>query len=621
VIEPIRLGRYEVEKVLGKGAMGTVYLGRDPVIGRQLALKTLNVPSETDEAEEFRQRFLREAQAVGILTHSGIVTVYDAGVDDASGLSFIAMEFIEGKSLKDMLRAGHMFAFSEVARIGAALGAALDYAHSKGVVHRDIKPANILVTPQGVVKITDFGVARLESSNLTATGQFIGTPNYMSPEQVTGAPVDGRSDLFSLGVVLFELMTGQRPFTGGSVTEVGYKIVHEPPPIPSQMRPGLPPAFNPIVLKLLEKDPAKRYQKGADVARALEALRRVLSGAGGEVVAQAAPAGVAPAASAMNVAATATRATVLTEAPAAEPPAEPSVWRLAIETRWVVTILATATAIPLAIFALLFARIDRGPWPTPPPGEPERRHSVGAAQRQAERALREGRPEEAERLLVLVFDQAPYSPRARELQRRAAADRARLSGDRAKQEQVRRLVDEGQDLMRQGRYGEARSRFEEALALAPDDALVREWAEYLRERARSPRASRPQPAALPRPAAPAPAVATGPARLELYFNSPLPSGTVEIDVDGTRVHDKAFNFYQKGFLGTKKKGSGIVQDSLSVDSGSQALTVRLRGDQAGQLWEQQIPVSFTASGRYMLKIEMEGEQGVPRFSVNQMRAR
>ncbi|MEW6335770.1 MAG: serine/threonine-protein kinase [Acidobacteriota bacterium] len=621
MIEPTRLGRYEVEQVLGKGAMGTVYLGRDPVIGRRLALKTLNVPAETDEAEEFRQRFLREAQAVGILTHSGIVTVYDAGVDDASGLSFIAMEFIDGKSLKDMLRAGHMFAFSEVARIGAALGAALDYAHSRGVVHRDIKPANILVTPQGVVKITDFGVARLESSNLTATGQFIGTPNYMSPEQVTGASVDGRSDLFSLGVVLFELMTGQRPFTGGSVTEVGYKIVHEPPPIPSQMRPGLPPAFNPIVLKLLEKDPAKRYQKGADVTRALEALRRVLAGAGAETVAQPAPAGTAPLGSAMNVAATATRATTLSEPTPPEPTAEPTVWRRPIETRWVATILATVTVIPVAVIALLFARVDRGPWPTPPPGEPERRHKVAAAQRQAEQALREGKPEEAERLLSLVFDQAPYSPRARELQRQATADRSRQAGDRIRREQVRRLVDEGQELMRRGRYGEARLRFEEALTLAPDDALVREWSEYLRERARSPRASRPEPAALSRQEVPVPAAAAGPARLEVYFNSPLPAGSVEVDVDGARVHDKAFNFYQKGFLGTKKKGSGIVQDSLSVESGARSLTVRLHGDEAGQLWEQQIPVNFTAAGRYMLKIEMDGERGVPRFSVTQMRAR
>ena len=279
-----QMGRYLIERVLGKGAMGVVYLARDPVIGRFVALKTLNVPADSEDAVEFRQRFLREAQAAGILNHPGIVTVFDAGVDETSGLSFIAMEYVEGKSLKELLKSGHMFTYSEVARVGAALASGLDYAHARGVIHRDIKPANILITNQGAIKITDFGVARLESSNLTAEGQFIGTPNYMSPEQVAGTQVDGRSDLFSLGVVVFELLTGTRPFGGNSLTEVSYKIVHEAPPIPSHLRPALPPPFNPILLKLLEKDPSRRYQKGADVARALDALRRVLAG-GGEAAA------------------------------------------------------------------------------------------------------------------------------------------------------------------------------------------------------------------------------------------------------------------------------------------------------------------------------------------------
>ena len=353
-----QLGRYLIERVLGKGAMGIVYLARDPVIGRLVALKTLNVSADSEEGEEFRQRFLREAQAAGILNHPGIVTVFDAGVDEATGLSFIAMEYVEGKSLKELLKSGHMFTYSEVARVGSALAQGLDYAHARGVIHRDIKPANILITNQGAIKITDFGVARLESSNLTAEGQFIGTPNYMSPEQVAGTPVDGRSDLFSLGVVVFELLTGARPFGGNSLTEVSYKIVHEAPPIPSHLRPALPPPVNPILLKLLEKDPSRRYQKGADVARALDALRRVLAGGGGEPGALAAPGGGGPPTRTASAAHTATRATTIEPLPPEALPSPPSVWRQQVEARWVAIIIAIAALVPGAVIAVLAAMID-----------------------------------------------------------------------------------------------------------------------------------------------------------------------------------------------------------------------------------------------------------------------
>ena len=240
-----KIGRYEIEKTIGRGAMGVVYLARDPIIDRLVALKTLRVDLDAEHAEEFRERFVREARAAGRLNHPGIVTVHDVGEDPESGLMYIAMEHVEGRDLKQVLAAGEILRHSEAARIVADVAVALDYAHSLGVVHRDVKPANIILTADGTPKITDFGIARLETSNLTVDGQFIGTPNFMSPEQITGKAVDGRSDVFSLGVVLFNLLTEERPFNGGTMHEVTLRIVQEPCPIPSTLSDQIPPALTP----------------------------------------------------------------------------------------------------------------------------------------------------------------------------------------------------------------------------------------------------------------------------------------------------------------------------------------------------------------------------------------
>ena len=614
-----QLGRYLIERVLGKGAMGIVYLARDPVIGRLVALKTLNVPADSEEGEEFRQRFLREAQAAGILNHPGIVTVFDAGVDEATGLSFIAMEYVEGKSLKELLKSGHMFTYSEVARVGSALASALDYAHARGVIHRDIKPANILITTQGAIKITDFGVARLESSNLTTEGQFIGTPNYMSPEQVTGTPVDGRSDLFSLGVVLFELLTGSRPFGGNSLTEVSYKIVHEAPPIPSHLRPALPPPFNPILLKLLEKDPARRYQKGADVARALDALRRVLAGGGGDS-GLVATSGGAPQRS-VSAAHTTTRATTIEPPPKEVPPPPPSLWRQQVEPRWVAVILAVAALVPGAVIAVLVALIDRGPDRAVGTGEPARRHRTVAALSAAEDALHSGNPEQAELALAEVWDQAPHSTRGRELLARARAAREDKQSQTLRSQQARRLREEGQELLRSGRVRDAQGRFEEAVTLDPSDPLAREYLDLARERGRSPAGlGAALPSALPQ-AGPVPTPVPGQARLELYFNCPISEGSLELEVDGQPLAQKPFNFTTRGILGLKKKGAGVIQDAFTVESGARRITVRLRDGDGKLRGEETLLAAVAAGTRWVLKIEMAGEQDVPRFSLTSAKGR
>ena len=271
-----KLGRYEVLNELGKGAMGVVYLAKDPVIGRLVAVKTIRTSQGDDddsESREFRERFVREAQTAGILSHPNIVTIHDIGEDAESRTSFIAMEYIEGRNLKSLLADKKKFSWDEVADLIAQIGEALDYAHRKGIIHRDIKPANIILTTDGKVKITDFGIAKVASSNLTTTGQFLGTPNYMSPEQVSGAPVDGRSDIFSLGVVLYELLTNRKPFQGDNLTAISYKIVHEDFTPPGDLAPDVPHEFNPIVARAMAKDPWNRYQRGKDMALALYQLK------------------------------------------------------------------------------------------------------------------------------------------------------------------------------------------------------------------------------------------------------------------------------------------------------------------------------------------------------------
>ena len=271
-----KLGRYEVLSELGKGAMGIVYLAKDPVIGRMVAIKTIRASSMGDddsESREFRERFIREAQTAGILSHPHIVTIHDIGEDPDTQTSFIAMEYIEGKNLKSLLNERAGFSYDQIAEMIAQVAEAIDYAHRKGIIHRDIKPANIIITTDEKVKITDFGIAKVASSNLTTTGQFLGTPNYMSPEQVSGAPVDGRSDIFSLGVVLYELLTHRKPFVGENLTAISYKIVHEDFTPPAELASEVPTEFNPIVARAMAKDPWNRYQRGKDFALALHQLR------------------------------------------------------------------------------------------------------------------------------------------------------------------------------------------------------------------------------------------------------------------------------------------------------------------------------------------------------------
>lgn len=257
-----KIGRYKIESVIGRGAMGVVYKAYDPIIERFVAIKAVEISKSipTDEYDEYMARFYREAQAAGRLSHPNIVAIYDVSTDKNTGIPFIVMEFIDGHDLNYFLNKGMMFSLDDVLNIMDQVADALEFAHQNNIVHRDIKCSNILLQKEIKVKVVDFGIAKTLTSNITKEGQFLGTPNYMSPEQIQGLLIDHRSDIYSLGIVFYRLLTGERPFQADSFAGISYKILNEQPAPPKYINPLLPMFCDQIVAKMLAKDPLKRYQ-------------------------------------------------------------------------------------------------------------------------------------------------------------------------------------------------------------------------------------------------------------------------------------------------------------------------------------------------------------------------
>ncbi|HEU4503137.1 MAG TPA: serine/threonine-protein kinase [Nitrospira sp.] len=274
---PTSLGRYKILKELGRGAMGLVYLGKDPTIQRFVAIKTMRLDQidDSEKLQEIRGRFFREAESAGRLSHPNIVTIYDAG--EQHELGYIAMELVEGRSLKEWSRKPHLMPLPELIPTLASVAEALDYAHQQGVVHRDIKPANIMITKERLVKVMDFGIAKMTSNSKTQTDVVLGTPTYMSPEQIAGKKVDGRSDVFSLGVVLFELLTGQPPFTADNLSALLFAIAHNPHPELHMLRHDLPPMFEEVLNRALQKELPQRYRRAGELAQDLRSCLQSLA--------------------------------------------------------------------------------------------------------------------------------------------------------------------------------------------------------------------------------------------------------------------------------------------------------------------------------------------------------
>ena len=266
---PEQLGRYEIIRELGKGAMGVVYEGRDPSLGRTVAIKTArqDVIEKSGLAKEMMERFLREARAAGMLSHPNIITIYDVG--EQEGMAYIAMEYLVGKDMDEVLDEKTHFEPEETVNYGVQICEALACAHDQGVCHRDVKPANIFIPDKGGLKVVDFGIARTHDSTLTQDGALIGTPTYMSPEQFMGRKVDGRSDLFSAGIILYEMLTGEKPFTGEALTTIMHHILKSDPAPPSELNYTVPDALSAVVMRALSKKPQDRYPDGRVMAAAL----------------------------------------------------------------------------------------------------------------------------------------------------------------------------------------------------------------------------------------------------------------------------------------------------------------------------------------------------------------
>ncbi|MCB1008103.1 MAG: serine/threonine protein kinase [Acidobacteria bacterium] len=629
---PQKLGRYEVLEEIGKGAMGVVYLARDPLIGRLVALKTFRVgfSAKDQELAQFRSRFVREAQSAGILSHPNIVTIHDVVDEGADGVCFIAMEYVKGTNLKQLLQKPDAFTTEFLVEVVSQVAEALDYAHSRGVVHRDIKPANILITPESKVKITDFGIARLDTSNLTMEGQLLGTPNYMAPEQIQGKDVDHRADIFSLGVVFYEMLTRRKPFAGENLTAVTHKIVFEPFTPAEEIVKDLPAGLTPVLDRCLEKDPNRRFPRAAEIAKELR--RRLESGqdlddtsATQEVEPIEAPTRRISRAEILAAAVPLAPATADTPAPAPSMPPAPAVPALpepvaeapekavgeaTVDARdslppvpatrpeparrkWLLpAVVAIAVVGFLGIFGLWMVGGSSQKAPVAPALSPEQQNRLTAATALAEgrTLLAQGNLQGALQAVARAELADPSSQDAAELRRQIDV----RSRELAAAAEIDRRVAEGMITAREAysrrRYEDALTAVRGVLDLRPEEpeaiklaADAEDAIEDQRQRQRAARAATPTPVvaaaptrAVPAQTAPQPTMAApipADTTLVVDFYSDSSEGILTIYAGERQIVREPFKFVRKtGFLRSEKI-SGELEARRTLDPGPTTLRV------------------------------------------------
>ena len=598
---PSSLGRYEVLEELGKGAMGVVYLARDPLIGRLVALKTFRASQAMHGTElvEYRARFMREAQSAGILSHPHIVTIHDV-VDgaDGGGVTFIAMEYVRGVNLKELLLRGEALPLERVCDIVSQLAEALDYAHSKGVIHRDIKPANIIIGPQGGVKITDFGIARLETSDLTHEGQLLGTPNYMAPERILGHKVDHRTDIFSLGVVIYEMLTRQKPFQGENLTMVSHRIVYEPFTPPRQYAPGLPPGVVAVLEQALEKQPEQRFASSGLLASKLR--EAVTAAAGSETTVASRPPLLPPPAHAaplpapeetasppeadqstetQEVSEIATAMRTSARAAGSRRAALPSTRRMVV-----VGAAAAVSALLAAGGAFAWLR-SLAPQVGPSDAADRARAQYVPLLQEARAELDAGHPDAAQAALARALPLAPGDPDLARMGKRIRSQldaRERTASER--QAQLQALLQSAQQALGAGDAASAAELARQVLALAPEDPgatalLAQAQAAEAARRRKEQLAAAAAASAGTRSTSPAGTAATGdprattPATLRVDFFTEQPEGVLTIYVDGKQILGEPFRFYKRTGLFRSRPAAGRIEASRQVPAGNSTLRI------------------------------------------------
>lgn len=625
---PTQLGRYKILDEIGRGAMGVVYLVKDPLIGRLVALKTFRMGQALsgNELDLFRNRFIREAQSAGILSHPNIVTIHDVVEQSEEGATFIAMEYVRGTDLKGVLASEGRLSLDEIVPIVTQVAEGLDYAHSKGVVHRDVKPANILITQERRVKLTDFGIARLDASSLTTEGQLLGTPNYMAPEQIQGQPTDHRADVFSLGVVLYEMLTGEKPFKGENVTVVTHRIVYDDYTAPEEHLGHQPPPLLDVLRRALAKDPDERFDSVREMAEALGSAVAEIRGeerlnetqviqpvpppeagaADGTGSRPPAPAsggstagGAARLAAAVRrVVQSARRGAVRLGAALGSRLVRPGE-DAPSPVRLLLVAAVTAVTVWLVGGLLAFAAAG-GPGPDlePSPRDRERIEALPHL-RTAHAHLEEGDPVAALAPLRRAERAAP-SLRHLRVRRRQIEEQARSLGrledrtDRVSQDLEQARIASGE-----GRWEDAQEAAWTVLAVEPDneeaeeiarqaDAALERIARRREAEARAREAQEAREARLAEaPAAEEPVesrseplaaeaeatAADGQARLALTFFSAVPEGVLTLYFEQEQLARESYRFYRREGLFRNVPAAGTVEDHYTVPSGAATLRV------------------------------------------------